>query len=70
MLVANLDGRYDIVSWDPQGITVTTPRHELNVSTPKWCRIELYNFHASQETGLEFWNGSDSIDLAVFTAQV
>ncbi|KAF8522995.1 TAP-like protein-domain-containing protein [Gautieria morchelliformis] len=62
-----VDGRYDIVSWDPRGINGTTPRVDCFYSQ---TAQDLYHAHTHYEMGLEGRNLTDPIDLAVFAANV
>ncbi|KDQ20372.1 hypothetical protein BOTBODRAFT_26373 [Botryobasidium botryosum FD-172 SS1] len=62
-----LEGRYDIVSWDPRGINQTTPRIECFANQTDQ---DVFFVHTEQESPLESRNLSSPVDRAVFTAQV
>ncbi|KAF8586360.1 hypothetical protein K439DRAFT_1659729 [Ramaria rubella] len=58
-----VDGRYDIISWDPRGINGTIPRVECFHSQ---TAQDIYYAHTHQEMQLEGRNLSNPIDLAVY----
>ncbi|KAF8605942.1 alpha/beta-hydrolase [Ceratobasidium sp. AG-I] len=62
-----LDGRYDIVSWDPRGINGTTPRVDCFASQ---TAQDIAFSHTYQDVGFEARNLSDPIDRAVYAQQV
>ncbi|KZT53796.1 alpha/beta-hydrolase [Calocera cornea HHB12733] len=62
-----LDGRYDIVSWDPRGINGTTPRVECFASQTEQ---DIYYAHSAQEYGLYLANASNPEERASFVEQV
>ncbi|KZO93675.1 alpha/beta-hydrolase [Calocera viscosa TUFC12733] len=62
-----LDGRYDIVSWDPRGINGTTPRIECFATQTEQ---DIYYAHSAQEAGLYLANASDPSERASFVDQV
>ncbi|TDL24013.1 alpha/beta-hydrolase [Rickenella mellea] len=62
-----LDGRYDIVSWDPRGINGTTPRVDCFDSQTEQ---DIFFANTHQEILPEARNLSDPIDLAVFKSQL
>ncbi|KAG8748339.1 hypothetical protein FRC10_005886 [Ceratobasidium sp. 414] len=62
-----LDGRYDIVSWDPRGINGTTPGVDCFASQ---TAQDIAFAHTYSDIGFEARNLSDPIDRAVYTQQV
>ncbi|KZO93669.1 alpha/beta-hydrolase [Calocera viscosa TUFC12733] len=62
-----LDGRYDIVSWDPRGINGTTPRIECFATQTEQ---DIYYAHSAQEAGLYLANASNPSERASFVDQV
>lgn len=62
-----LDGRYDIVSWDPRGINGTTPGVDCFASQ---TAQDIAFSHTYQDVGFEARNLSDPIERAVYAQQV
>ncbi|KZT53799.1 alpha/beta-hydrolase [Calocera cornea HHB12733] len=62
-----LDGRYDIVSWDPRGINGTTPRIECFGTQ---IEQDLHYIHTAQEAPLSIGNLSYETDIAILSHQL
>ncbi|KAL5536829.1 hypothetical protein ACEPAF_652 [Sanghuangporus sanghuang] len=60
-----LEGRYDVVSWDPRGINGTTPRVECFASQTEQ---DIFFANTHQEILPDVRNLSDPIDRAAFAA--